>query len=252
MSIRYKNFVSTLEPVTVWAAQWCCRYQCPLWGLRWDSGILGERGLVLVVHFPLGYVANTNIPWPWPWLRENAAQPSSPGALGLEKNQWIFYVARAAPWRSSLSDGSLQEGLTESRAPGSRTTTNVLFKILPHHGNNWSTIFKVFAIAQTALSWILVVTVMKTFVISVDLQLGSLGCNWDSSCDVTNSHWLSDSMTHTHWVQDKAYSQNNPCIRSVVCLAIHSRSMRINSSRLWPWPLPWPWPCLALPALSRH
>ncbi len=31
------------------------------------AGILGERGLGLVVHVPSGCVAKINIPWSWPW-----------------------------------------------------------------------------------------------------------------------------------------------------------------------------------------
>ncbi len=31
------------------------------------AGMLGERGLGLVVHIPSGCVAKINIPWPWPW-----------------------------------------------------------------------------------------------------------------------------------------------------------------------------------------
>ncbi len=40
------------------------RYQCLC---RVCAGMPGERGLGLVDHVPLGYVAKINIPWPWPW-----------------------------------------------------------------------------------------------------------------------------------------------------------------------------------------
>ncbi len=87
------------------------------------AGMLGERGLGLVVHIPSGYVAKIIIAWPWPWpwpesFRSSSmcfrpkkclilSPPSPPRRQNTPPGVW-------SSWNTSMGNAMMQQALRQA------------------------------------------------------------------------------------------------------------------------------------------